>query len=183
RQQNGSHDASDRDEHRKRQDSARRVLVETKSSGAADDPIREDTIDFVERVGMNDRIGVDEREDLTLGDARTAIARSGNRALLDERYPRTASARECRSAIGGGVIRDDDFDCLDTAAIVPARDVDALQEPGQQPLLVVGGYDQRKARLQRSAAFTGQRRPVHRFAAYRPAARSESSAAGGPAGK
>src|SRR5437588_779269 len=70
RQHNRSHDASDRDEHRKRQESARRSLVETKSCGSADDPIGEDTIDFVERVGMNDRIGVDEREGVALGDRR-----------------------------------------------------------------------------------------------------------------
>ena len=99
-------------------------------------------VDLDERVRMNLRVGVDEGEDLAASDARAAVARRRDDAFLDADHATAACRGHARRVIRRLIVRDDHLDVARRRVDTP-RNVDRVEEPRQQALLVVGRDDQR----------------------------------------
>ncbi len=101
----------------------------------------EGPLDRVERLRMNLRIGIHEREYISLGCVRAAVARGCDRSLLDSDYAATARPREVGRAIGGGIVYDDNFDLIALPRVSTPCQFDAVEEPGKMLFLVEGWND------------------------------------------
>jgi hypothetical protein len=85
------------------------------------------------------RVGIDKEEDIAGGGLGSRIAGAGNLPVVDGDDSRAVLGSNCRRAIGGAVIRDDDLKRL---AAGPRGGIDRIERPPQQQLFVVGRNDE-----------------------------------------